>query len=115
MGPALVTAGEVGDPQALAIRCLVNGEVRQQSTTAEMVFSVAELISYCSQAFTLEAGDVIATGTPAGVGWFRQPKLMLADGDEVVVEIERVGRLVNRCRYIRSDGESEPPDDPRRG
>ena len=100
LGPALVTADEVGDPQALGLRCLVNGELRQESTTAEMVFSVAALVSFCSQAFTLEPGDVIATGTPAGVGWFREPKLMLADGDEVVVEIERVGRLVNRCRVV---------------
>ena len=98
MGPALVTADEVGDPQALAIRCLVNGEERQSSTTADMVFGVAALVSFCSQAFTLEPGDVIATGTPAGVGWFREPRRMLADTDEVVVEIERVGRLVNRCR-----------------
>ena len=102
MGPALVTVDEVGDPQALAIRCLVNGELRQDSSTSDMVFSVAQLVSFCSQAFTLEPGDVIATGTPAGVGWFREPKRMLADGDEVVVEIERVGRLVNRCRIARA-------------
>ena len=98
MGPALVTADEVGDPQALRIQCLVNGAVRQDATTADMVFSVAQLVAFCSRAFTLEPGDVIATGTPAGVGWFRDPKQMLADGDVVVVEIERVGRLVNRCR-----------------
>lgn len=102
MGPALVTADEVGDPQALAISCLVNGELRQSSTTADMVFSVAALVAFCSQAFTLEPGDVISTGTPAGVGWFREPKQMLSDGDEVVVEIERVGRLVNRCRVVAS-------------
>ena len=98
MGPWLVTADEIPDPQALRIRCLVNGEVMQDASTAEMVFSVAELISFCSQAFTLEPSDVIATGTPAGVGWFREPKRMLRDGDEVTVEIERIGRLVNRCR-----------------
>ena len=97
MGPWLVTADEVPDPQALTIRCLVNGTVMQDSNTADMVFGVAELVSFCSQAFTLEPGDVIATGTPGGVGWFREPKQMLRDGDEVVVEIERVGRLVNRC------------------
>ncbi len=97
MGPWLVTADEVGDPQALHLRSLVNGEVRQDSSTAEMVFGVAELISFCSQAFTLEPGDVVATGTPAGVGWFREPKLMLHDGDEVTIEIERVGRLTNVC------------------
>jgi 2-keto-4-pentenoate hydratase/2-oxohepta-3-ene-1,7-dioic acid hydratase in catechol pathway len=101
MGPALVTGDEVDDPQALRVRCLVNDEVMQDSSTAEMVFSVAQLIAFCSQAFTLEPGDVIATGTPAGVGWFRDPKRMLHDGDEVVVEIERIGRLVNRCREER--------------
>jgi 2-keto-4-pentenoate hydratase/2-oxohepta-3-ene-1,7-dioic acid hydratase in catechol pathway len=102
LGPALVTADEVGDPQALAIRCLVNDEVMQSASTADMVFGVAELIAFCAQAFTLEPGDIIATGTPAGVGWFREPKRMLRDGDEVVVEIERVGRLVNRCREERT-------------
>jgi 2,4-didehydro-3-deoxy-L-rhamnonate hydrolase len=98
MGPWLVTAEEIPDPQALRIRCLVNGEVMQDASTAEMVFGVAALVSFCSQAFTLEPGDVIATGTPAGVGWFREPKRLLHDGDEVVVEIEGIGRLVNRCR-----------------
>jgi 2-keto-4-pentenoate hydratase/2-oxohepta-3-ene-1,7-dioic acid hydratase in catechol pathway len=98
MGPALVTKDDVNDPQDLRMRCLVNGEVRQDSSTSDMVFGVAELVAFCSRAFTLEPGDVIATGTPAGVGWFREPRLMLADGDEVVVEIENVGRLVNRCR-----------------
>ncbi|HUG48259.1 MAG TPA: fumarylacetoacetate hydrolase family protein [Candidatus Limnocylindria bacterium] len=100
LGPALVTADEVADPQALRIRGLVNGEVRQDASTAEMVFPVAELIEFCSRAFTLEPGDIIATGTPAGVGWFREPKLLLADGDEMVVEIEKVGRLVNVCREV---------------
>ena len=97
IGPWLVTADEIPDPQSLGIRCFVNGELMQDGNTADMVFSVAELISFCSQAFTLSPGDVIATGTPSGVGWFREPKRMLKDGDEVVVEIERIGRLVNRC------------------
>jgi 2-keto-4-pentenoate hydratase/2-oxohepta-3-ene-1,7-dioic acid hydratase in catechol pathway len=97
MGPWLVTADEIPDPQTLDIRCLVNGVVMQDSNTSDMVFGVAELISFCSQAFTLEPGDVIATGTPGGVGWFREPKQMLKDGDDVIVEIERLGRLVNRC------------------
>jgi 2-keto-4-pentenoate hydratase/2-oxohepta-3-ene-1,7-dioic acid hydratase in catechol pathway len=101
MGPWLVTADEIADPQALRLRCLVNGEVMQDASTAEMVFGVAALVSFCSQAFTLEPGDVIATGTPAGVGWFREPKQMLHDGDEVVVEIEGIGKLVNRCREER--------------
>jgi 2,4-didehydro-3-deoxy-L-rhamnonate hydrolase len=98
MGPWLVTADEIADPQALRVRCLVNGEVMQDASTAEMIFGVAALVSFCSQAFTLEPGDVIATGTPSGVGWFRDPKRLLHDGDEVVVDIEHVGRLVNRCR-----------------
>jgi 2-keto-4-pentenoate hydratase/2-oxohepta-3-ene-1,7-dioic acid hydratase in catechol pathway len=98
MGPAIVTADELGSVGDLAIRCLVNGEERQSSRTSYLYFGIAEIISHCSQAFTLEPGDVIATGTPGGVGHFRTPPVYLADGDEVVVEIERVGRLVNRCR-----------------
>jgi 2-keto-4-pentenoate hydratase/2-oxohepta-3-ene-1,7-dioic acid hydratase in catechol pathway len=98
MGPALVTADEVGDPQSLSIRSIVNGEVRQDASTSDMVFGVAELVAFCSRAFTLEPGDVIATGTPAGVGLYRKPPQFLTDGDEVVIEIEKVGRLVNRCR-----------------
>ncbi len=98
MGPWLVTPDEIGDTQALRIRCLVNGEVRQDASTADMVFGIAELIAFASQAFTLEPGDVLATGTPAGVGWFREPKQMLRDGDEVAVDIERIGRLTNVCR-----------------
>jgi len=98
MGPVVVTTDELGDAGDLAIRCLVNGEERQSARTSDLFFGVAEIVSHCSQAFSLEPGDVIATGTPAGVGAFRTPPVWLADGDEVVVEIERVGRLVNRCR-----------------
>jgi 2-keto-4-pentenoate hydratase/2-oxohepta-3-ene-1,7-dioic acid hydratase in catechol pathway len=97
MGPWLVTADEIPDPQTLRIECRVNGKVMQDSNTSDMVFGVAQLVSFCCQAFTLEPGDIIATGTPGGVGWFREPKEMLKHGDEVVVQIERVGRLVNRC------------------
>ena len=100
-GPWIVTADEIPDPQALRIRCLVNGEVLQDANTSEMVHGVAALIAFCSRFMTLEPGDVIATGTPAGVGVFRKPPRFLADGDEVVVEIEGVGRLVNRCRVAR--------------
>ena len=107
MGPALVTADEVGDPQDLAISCLVNGERLQASRTSAMYFGIAELISYCSRSFTLETGDVIATGTPGGVGVFRDPPRFLADGDRVVVEIENVGRLENVCRHERV-GAGEP-------
>lgn len=94
----LVPAAAVPDPQALRIRCLVNGELRQDSTTADMIFSVAELIAFVSEAITLEPGDLLLTGTPPGVGVFRDPPVFLADGDEVVVEIDGVGRLANPVR-----------------
>jgi 2-keto-4-pentenoate hydratase/2-oxohepta-3-ene-1,7-dioic acid hydratase in catechol pathway len=96
----LVPAAAVPDPQALRIRCLVNGELRQDSTTADMIFSVAELIAFVSEAITLEPGDLLLTGTPPGVGVFRDPPVFLADGDEVVVEIDGVGRLANPVRAV---------------
>ena len=95
VGPRLVPREEIDDPQALAIRCIVNGEALQDSSTAQMIFSVAEIIAYTSQVITLEPGDLIATGTPAGVGVFRDPKVLLSDGDEVSVEIEGLGTLTN--------------------
>jgi 2-keto-4-pentenoate hydratase/2-oxohepta-3-ene-1,7-dioic acid hydratase in catechol pathway len=95
VGPRLVPREEIEDPQALAIRCIVNGEALQDSSTAQMIFSVAEIIAYASQVITLEPGDLIATGTPAGVGVFRDPKVLLQDGDEVSVDIEGVGTLTN--------------------
>jgi 2-keto-4-pentenoate hydratase/2-oxohepta-3-ene-1,7-dioic acid hydratase in catechol pathway len=98
VGPRAVPAGEIPDPQTLRIRCLVNGEVLQDSSTAKMVFGVADLISFVSQAITLEPGDLILTGTPAGVGYFREPKVLLAPGDEVTVEIVGIGELTNRVR-----------------
>jgi 2-keto-4-pentenoate hydratase/2-oxohepta-3-ene-1,7-dioic acid hydratase in catechol pathway len=98
MGPLVVTADELGDASGLAIRCIVNGEERQSAKTSDLFYGVAAIVSHCSQAFTLEPGDVIATGTPGGVGAFRKPPVWLVDGDEVVVEIERIGRLVNRFR-----------------
>lgn len=98
LGPYLVTADEIPDPQALGIRCLVNDEVRQSATTGEMLFGVAELIEFVSSMITLEPGDVIATGTPPGVGAAMSPPRFLADGDEVVVEIDGVGSLHNTIR-----------------
>jgi 2-keto-4-pentenoate hydratase/2-oxohepta-3-ene-1,7-dioic acid hydratase in catechol pathway len=95
VGPRLVAREEVEDPQALGIRCVVNGRRLQDSTTANMIFSVAEIIAYVSRTITLEAGDLIATGTPAGVGVFREPKILLDDGDEVTVEIDGLGSLTN--------------------
>jgi 2-keto-4-pentenoate hydratase/2-oxohepta-3-ene-1,7-dioic acid hydratase in catechol pathway len=100
MGPYFVTADEILDPQALAIRCMLNGVVMQDSSTHEMIFGVAHLISFCSQAFTLEPGDVILTGTPNGVGMGRKPPIWMQNGDTVVVEVEKIGRLENYCRVV---------------
>ena len=97
IGPVLVTADEIPDPQTLAISCSVNGEVLQQASTADMFFRIRELIALCSRSFTLEPGDVIATGTPSGIGLSRKPPRFLGEGDEVVVTIERIGSLANRC------------------
>ena len=98
IGPVMVTTDEIPDPGDLAISCRVNGRELQSARTSDMFYSVAQIISHCSRAFTLEPGDVIATGTPGGVGTFREPPIYLQDGDEVVVTIEGIGRLVNVCR-----------------
>ena len=98
VGPALVPAADVPDPQALRIRAILNGEVMQDSTTANMVFGVAEIVAFVSEAITLEPGDLIATGTPAGVGVFRDPPVFLRPGDEITIEIEGVGSLTNPVR-----------------
>jgi len=94
VGP-LVPAADVPDPHALPIRALLNGEVVQESTTANLVFGVAEVISYASQTATLEAGDLILTGTPAGVGIFRRPPRLLQPGDEITIELDEIGSLTN--------------------
>ncbi len=99
MGPQLVTLDELRDPNDLAITATVNGEQRQAARTSEMLFSVSRIIAYCSQAFTLEAGDVIATGTPSGVGVYHVPPTFLTDGDVVRVSIEGIGELANGCRF----------------
>lgn len=95
VGPELVPAAEIPDPQALGIRAILNGQVMQDSTTANMVFGVAEIIAFISQAITLEPGDLIATGTPAGVGVFRDPQVLLKPGDEITIEIDGIGALTN--------------------
>jgi 2-keto-4-pentenoate hydratase/2-oxohepta-3-ene-1,7-dioic acid hydratase in catechol pathway len=100
IGPALVTADEIADPGNLRLRSQRNGEPMQDSSTSDLIFGVPELVSFCSQAFTLEPGDIIATGTPGGVGYFRQPKVSMHDGDVMSVEIERIGRLSNPCREV---------------
>jgi len=95
VGPYIVTRDEVPDPQKLALRTWVNGELRQNSNTADMIFSVAEIVSYASKYMTLEPGDLIITGTPEGVILgMPEPRKWLAAGDEVTVEVEGLGKLV---------------------
>lgn len=98
LGPYLVTADEVGDPNNLAIRAIVNGEVRQDSNTSDMIFACDEIVSYISQYMTLEPGDIILTGTPEGVvlGYPPEKQVYLQPGDEVTIEIEKLGKLTNR-------------------
>ena len=95
IGPQLVPAADVPDPHDLRIRALVNGEAMQDSTTANLVFGIDDIISFASQTITLEPGDLILTGTPAGVGIFRKPPRLLQPGDEVTIEIEGIGSLTN--------------------
>jgi acylpyruvate hydrolase len=98
MGPAVVTQEDIPDPHVLDIRCTVNGEVLQSSNTKHLIFSIQDIVAYCSHIFTLEPGDVIATGTPGGIGLFRKPPRFLKDGDVVVLEIQGIGALRNPVR-----------------
>jgi 2-keto-4-pentenoate hydratase/2-oxohepta-3-ene-1,7-dioic acid hydratase in catechol pathway len=95
MGPGLVPAQLIPDPQKLELVTRLNCQIVQQSSTADMIFSIAEIIVHLTQVMTLEPGDIIATGTPAGVGFTRNPALFLKPGDIVEVEIPSIGRLVN--------------------
>lgn len=95
LGPWITPASAIGDPQALRVRCRVNGDSVQDGSTADMAFGVAELIAYLSRTMTLEPGDVIATGTPPGVGFARTPPRFLRPGDVVEVEVDGVGTLRN--------------------
>jgi 2-keto-4-pentenoate hydratase/2-oxohepta-3-ene-1,7-dioic acid hydratase in catechol pathway len=94
VGP-MAPRDEIPDPHDLRIRAIVSGEVLQDSTTANLIFGVDDVIAYASQTMTLEPGDLILTGTPAGVGVFRDPQRLLQPGDEVTIEIERIGSLTN--------------------
>ena len=94
-GPWIVTGDEVGDPHRLRLRTWVNGDLRQDASTDDMIFSCWEQIEYLSTVFTLEPGDIISTGTPAGVGMGFDPPRWLVEGDVVRIEIERVGTLEN--------------------
>jgi len=98
LGPCIVTADDIPGPQNLDISCQVNGVTMQSSNTGRMIFPVAFLVSFLSRHFTLCPGDVILTGTPSGVGVFREPSIYLKDGDRVGVTIENIGTLVNHCQ-----------------
>ncbi len=96
MGPWVVTADEIADPHALTLRCMVNGVVKQESTTADFIFDIPAMIEWLSKGMTLLPGDVISTGTPSGVGFARTPAEFLKPGDVVVCEVEGVGKIENR-------------------
>jgi len=100
LGPIVVTKDTLPDAQGTGLRSLVNGELRQSSTTAQMIFDIPTLIASLSEGLTLEPGDILATGTPSGVGYAMTPPNFLKDGDEVVCEIDGIGRLVNRIRAV---------------
>lgn len=101
LGPWIVTVDDLPDPHSLAIRCRVNDQLMQDGHTGQMIFRIPEVVGFLSRHFTLNPGDVILTGTPHGVGAFRDPPFYLSHGDEVAVEIEGIGRLVNRCSVIK--------------
>jgi 2-keto-4-pentenoate hydratase/2-oxohepta-3-ene-1,7-dioic acid hydratase in catechol pathway len=100
MGPVVITADEFGDPQAKRLQLRVNGTTKQDASTADMIFPVDVIIEWLSKGLTLEAGDIIATGTPEGVGMGRTPQEFLADGDVVEAEVEGIGVIRNRIRDV---------------
>lgn len=100
IGPEVVPVDELGDASGLTIRQRLNGELLQEANTSELIFAIPALVAYVSAVLTLERGDIILTGTPAGVGFFREPKVGLGAGDLVEVEIERIGVLRNRVEIV---------------
>ena len=100
IGPAVVSSDEIPDPQALRLTTTVNGETVQDSSTAEMVFGVAELLAFCSRSFPLMPGDLLLTGTPWGCGEFMDPPRSLRDGDVVECAVEGIGSLRNTVRTL---------------
>ncbi len=95
IGPEVVTPDEIPDPQQVRVSSYLNGEQMQSSPTSDMIFSAARLIEFLTAIVTLDPGDVVTTGTPAGVGAFRKPPVWLQAGDEITVEVDRIGRLTN--------------------
>ncbi|HYO88878.1 MAG TPA: fumarylacetoacetate hydrolase family protein [Candidatus Limnocylindrales bacterium] len=100
LGPWIVTADEIADPHALKVRSSVNGKKMQDGTTSDLIFRIPALIAYISKHITLEPGDVLLTGTPAGVAHGKKPPVYLKDGDTVTVEVEGIGELTNPCRVL---------------
>lgn len=99
VGPVLVSPAVIEDPQGLEVKAIYNGGVVQKGHTANMVFSIKKQISALSRGTTLEAGTIILTGTPAGIGYFRQPRVHLEDGSDIRVQIDKIGTLVNKVKY----------------
>ncbi|MEZ5934656.1 MAG: fumarylacetoacetate hydrolase family protein [Alphaproteobacteria bacterium] len=100
LGPVIVTSDAIGDPSKLGLRLTVNGDTRQDGNTADMIFDIPTLIASLSEGLTLEPGDILATGTPSGVGYAMDPPCYLVDGDIVVCEIDGIGRLENRMTTV---------------
>lgn len=100
LGPVIVTADEIGDPARLGVRTSVNGELRQNGNTADMIFDIPTLIASLSEGLTLEPGDILATGTPSGVGYAMDPPQFLTPGDTVVCEVDGIGRLENTMHAV---------------
>jgi len=99
VGPVIILKSEIKDPQNLNLKSYVNGAKRQDSNTGDMLFKIPQLLSFMSKSMTLMPGDLIATGTPAGVAAFTEGTKFLQDGDEVICEIESIGRLVNKVKF----------------
>ncbi len=100
MGPYIVTADEISDPQNLQLTCSINGEILQNASTKDMIFSVADLISTLSKSFVFEPGDIISTGTPSGVGFSRKPPIYLKNDDIMVTEVQNIGKLINKVKVL---------------
>jgi 2-keto-4-pentenoate hydratase/2-oxohepta-3-ene-1,7-dioic acid hydratase in catechol pathway len=99
IGPVLVSPSAIKDPQTLSIQAIHNGTTVQDGHTKDMIFNIKKQISYLSQGTTLEAGTLFLTGTPAGIGYFREPRVVLKDGDEISVKIDQIGTLINKVHY----------------
>ena len=100
LGPWIVTRDEIPNPNSLVIKSWLNGKLMQSSNTSQMIFNIPSLLKFLSKSFTLTPGDVILTGTPDGVGAFREPPIYMKEGDEIIIDIEAIGKLENTCRTL---------------